>query len=160
MNTTGTYPLQNKIEIRMDRIRSDVSVAKVKRLEQIVAKLPNTMQLDEKLIISSYYMRTNYLFSPEDKEDGAYILDLAFLSDIDEHITFMSGDMYSNELVDGAIEVIVSRSAMIQHDLMIGQELYLADILTEDGAPYKIRIAGVFQNSSEQDVYWVDSPDS
>ncbi len=161
MNTTGTYPLQNKIEIRMDRIRSDVSVAKkVKQLEQIVANLPKSMQLDEKMIISSYYMRTNYLLSPEDKEDGAYILDLAFLSDIEEHSTFMSGNMFSNELVDGAIEVIVSRSAMIQHDLMIGKELYLADILNEDGDPYKIKIVGVFQNSTEQDVYWVDSPDS
>lgn len=161
MNTTGTYPLQNKIEIRMDRIRSDVSVArKVKQLEQIVANLPETMGLDERLIISSYYMRSNYLFNPEDKEDGAYILDLAFLSDIEEHSTFMSGNIYSNELVNGAIEVIVSRSAMIQHDLMVGKELYLADVLDENGDPYKIRIVGVFQNSSEQDVYWVDSPDS
>ena len=161
MNTSGTYPLQNEIEIRMDKIRSDVTVAKkVKQLEKIVANLPKSMGLDERLIISSYYMRTNYLFSPKDKEDGAYILDLAFLSDIDEHSTLMSGNMYSNELVDGAIEVIVSRSAMIQHDLMIGKELYLADILNENGDPYKIRIVGVFQNSSEQDVYWVDSPDS
>lgn len=161
MNTTETYPLQNKIEIRMDKIRSDVSVAKkVKQLEKIVANLPKSMQLDERLIISSYYMRTNYLFNPEDKEDGAYILDLAFLSDIGEHSTFMSGNMYSDELVDGAIEVIVSRSAMIQHDLMIGKELYLADVLNEDGNPYKIKIVGVFQNSSDQDVYWVDSPDS
>ena len=57
----------------------------------------------------------------------------------------MSGNMYSNQLVDGAIEVIVNRSAMIQHDLMIGKELYLADVLNEDGDPYKIRIVGFFK---------------
>lgn len=161
MNTTGTYPLQNKIEIRMDKTRSNTSVAKkVKQLERIVSNLPKSMQLDEKFIISSYYMRTNYLFSPEDKEDGAYVLDLAFLSDIDEHSKLMSGNLYSNEIVDGAIEVIVSRTAMIQHDLIVGQELYLADVLNQEGDPYKIKVVGVFQNSSEQDVYWVDAPDS
>lgn len=161
MIDSGNYPLQNKIEIRMDKTRSDASVArKVKQLEQIVAKLPDSMQLDEKHIISSYYIRTNYLFSPEDKEDGSYVLDLAFLSDIEEHSSFMSGSIYSDQLVDGAIEVIVSRSAMIQHDLMIGTELYLADVLNQEGNPYKIRVVGVFQNSSEQDVYWVDAPDT
>ena len=49
MTETGIYPLQNRIEIRMDRIRSDRSVArKVKQLEQIVANLPQSMELDER----------------------------------------------------------------------------------------------------------------
>ena len=31
-----------------------------------------------------------------------------------------SGEMYSDELVDGAIEVIISRKAMLDNDMMVG----------------------------------------
>ncbi|HWT76810.1 MAG TPA: FtsX-like permease family protein [Mobilitalea sp.] len=161
MNDTGIYPLQTEIQIRMDNTRSDATVArKMKELEKLTANLPKEMQLDKKEIIANYYIRTNYLFAPEDKEDGAYILDLSFLSDLGKHISFLSGKLYSSQIVDGAIEVVVSRKAMMEQDLMIGEELYLADARDQNGEPYKIRVVGVFQNSDENDAYWVKSPDT
>jgi putative ABC transport system permease protein len=161
MNNTGTYPLQTMIEIRMDNTRSNASVArKVKQLEELTANLPQEMQLSKKELISNYFIRTNYLFQPGDKKSGKYLLDLSFLSDLDQHSTMLSGRMYNNELVDGAIEVIVSRKTMMDQDLMVGEELYLADVRDKEGNPYKIRVMGVFQNSSENDAYWVTSPDT
>ncbi len=161
MSDTGTYPMQTEIEIRMDKSRSDASVArKVKELEGLTEGLAGSLGLDKKELISRYYIRTNYLFAPEDKEHSDFVLNLSFLSDLEEHSTILSGEMYHNELVDGAIEVIVSRKTMMEHDLMVGMELYVADARDPEGNPYKIRVSGVFQNSVEQDAYWVDSPDS
>ncbi|MGF7142119.1 putative ABC transport system permease protein [Anaerotaenia torta] len=161
MTSTGIYPMQMQIEIRMDRTRSNATVAKkVRQLEKLVADLPRDMKLESKYQISSYSMRTNYLFEPEEEEDNKYILELAFLSDLPEHSSMLSGTMYSGEIVNGAIEVIVSRKTMMEHNLMIGQELYLADVRDKNDKPYKIRITGVFQNSKENDAYWVKSPDS
>jgi putative ABC transport system permease protein len=158
---TGEYPIQTTIEIRMDKTRSDKSVAKkVKQLEELVANLPNELQLEENLLVTNYYMRSNYLFSPQDKEDGAYVLDLSFLSDLNEHSVVLSGEMYSNKLVDGAIEVVVSRKTMMEQDLMVGDELYLADIQDNEGNPYKIKVVGVFHTSEVSDDYWVKSPDT
>ena len=161
MNDTGIYPLQTEVSIRMDNTRSNTSVArKVKELEKLTADLPGEMQLDKKEIISNYYIRSNYLIEPTDKEDGAYVLDLSFLSDLGNHIKFLSGNMYSSEIVDNVIEVVVSRKTMMEQNLMIGKELYLADVRDKNDEPYKIRVVGVFQNSEKNDAYWVKSPDS
>lgn len=161
MNDTGIYPLQTEVSIRMDNTRSYASVArKVKELEKLTANLPAEMKLNKKEIISSYYIRSNYLIEPTDKEDGAFVLDLSFLSDLGNHVKFLSGNMYSSEIVDGVVEVVVSRKTMMEQDLMIGKELYLADVLDKNDEPYKIRVVGVFQNSEENDAYWVKSPDS
>ncbi len=161
MEETGVYPLQAYVEIRMDRTRSDKSVAgKVKELEELTESLPSRMDLDTKELISNYYIRTNYLFSPTEEESSEYVLDLSFLSDLQGHSKMLSGNMYKDELVDGAIEVVVSSKAMLDNDLMVGDVLYLADVLEENGNPYKIKISGVFQNSEENDAYWVRSPDS
>ncbi|NLJ96351.1 MAG: ABC transporter permease [Clostridiales bacterium] len=160
MEETGVYPLQTYVEIRMDGIRSNASVAgKVKELEKLTANLPRNMELDTEEHISNYFMRTNYLFTPTDKESSDYVLDLSFMSDLEDHSKMLSGKMYSKELVDGAIEVVVSRTTMLGKDLMVGDELYLADIRDKNGDPYKIRISGAFQNSEENDPYWVNSPD-
>ncbi|WP_033165020.1 ABC transporter permease [Clostridium sp. KNHs205] len=161
METTGVYPLQTAVEIRMDRTRSDVSVAgKVKELEYLTDSLPSNMQLKAREIIRNYYIRTNYLYAPEEKEVNSQVLDLSFLSGMEDHVTMLSGKTYSSQLVDGAIEVIVSRKAMMEQELMLGEELYLADARDKEGNPYKIRITGVFQNSESEDVYWVKSPDA
>ena len=161
MEETGIYPLQTYVEIRMDRTRSDKSVArKVKELEELNEELPYRMNLTPKEMISNYYIRTNYLFNPTDEESNEYILDLSFLSDLESHSEMLSGEMYSDALVDGAIEVVISRKAMLDNDMMVGDELYLADVLDQNGQPYKIRVTGAFQNSEENDAYWVNSPDS
>jgi putative ABC transport system permease protein len=161
MNDTGIYPLQAEMNIRMDNTRSDATVArKVKELEKLTTDLPKEMQLDKKEIISNYYITSNYLFEATDKEKGNQVLDLSFLSDLDKHATYLSGKQYSSELEDGAIEVVVSRKTMMEKDLMIGKELYLADVRDSNGNPYKIRVVGVCDNSKEKDAYWVKSPDS
>lgn len=161
MKDTGVYPMQTLVEIRMDNTRSNASVAKkVKQLENLTSGLAAGMHLTNKELISSYYIRTNYLNTPDEKESSNYVLDLAFMSDLDKHSSMISGKMYSSEMVDGAIEVVVGRKVMMEKNLMIGQELYLADVRDENGNPYKIRIAGVFQNSSDNDAYWVSSPDT
>lgn len=161
MKATGVYPLQTLVEIRMDNTRSNASVAKkVKQLEDLTSGLAGKMNLKNKELISSYFIRTNYLRTIDEKESSDYVLDIAFMTDLDKHSAMISGKMYSTEMVDGAIEVVVGRKVMMEKELMIGQELYLADVRDKDGNPYKIRIAGVFQNSSDNDAYWVNSPDT
>lgn len=161
MKATGVYPMQTLVEIRMDNARSNASVAgKVKQLEGLTSSLAEKMHLKNKYLISNYYIRTNYLNSPDEKESGDYVLDLSFMTDLEKHSSMISGRMYSNKMVDGAIEVIVGRKVMMEKKLMVGQELYLADVRDENGNPYKIRITGVFQNSSDNDAYWVNNPDT
>lgn len=161
MKATGVYPMQTLVEIRMDNTRSNASVAKkVKQLEDLTSNLAGRMHLTNKELISSYYIRTNYLNTPDERESSEFVLDLAFMTDLDKHSSMISGRMYGNEMVDDAIEVVVGRKVMMEKKLMVGQELYIADVRDKDGNPYKIRITGVFQNSSDNDAYWISSPDT
>ena len=83
---------------------------------------------------------------------------LTSYTDVEDHITIMQGEMCSGEVEDNVIEVIVSEKTYITHRLMLGQELELSKEKDASGNPYKIRITGVFENSQQQDVYWLSSP--
>ncbi len=86
---------------------------------------------------------------------------LGYLSDIEDHIKIISGSLYSNEIKDGVIDVIVSQKAQISLNLMLGEVLKLEDILMDDGAtPYRVRIAGIYENGAADDHYWYKSPNS
>lgn len=84
---------------------------------------------------------------------------IASLSELDKHITMMSGELYKNEIgADGVIEGIVSQKALSKLELVVGDVLEISRFLDENGKPMQIKIVGVFANSEEEDTYWVKSP--
>lgn len=86
-------------------------------------------------------------------------LRIASLSELDKHITMMSGSLYKEQTSsDGFIEGIVSQRALSKLDLVVGDELEISKFTGVDGKPLKVRIVGVFTNSKEDDTYWVKSP--
>ena len=81
------------------------------------------------------------------------------MSDIDQHSSIVSGKMYSNKITDdGYIEAVISQSAMIESNLLIGEEMNFKTLKYAEGDMVKIRIVGVFTNSEDNDNYWVNSP--
>lgn len=86
-------------------------------------------------------------------------LRLASMSDLDKHITILSGAMYQDKVPeDGILEVIISQRAMTKLDLVIGDVLELRKFKDAKGNPINVRVVGVFSNSKEEDTYWVQSP--
>ena len=86
-------------------------------------------------------------------------LRLASLSELDKHITMMSGKMYENKVEsDGTLQAIVSQKAMTKLDLVVGDVLELRKFQDDKGKMVKVRIVGVFGNSKDEDSYWVQSP--
>ncbi|MCI9141326.1 MAG: ABC transporter permease, partial [Lachnospiraceae bacterium] len=85
-------------------------------------------------------------------------LRIASYSDQEEHLRIVNGEMYSGELDDHTFDVIVSERTFVEQSLLLGEELELTRLTDASGTPYRIRIAGIFENSMEQDVYWVSWP--
>ena len=52
-------------------------------------------------------------------------LELVSYSDMEEHIEVIHGDLYSNEVTDHTIDVMVSENTLVRQNLSIGQELIL-----------------------------------
>ena len=93
-----------------------------------------------------------------DKEKTRAILDS--LSDLEKHVSVVSGKMFSEQIgEDGVIEAMVSESAMINLNLLLDQELLFPYLTDENGDILRVKIVGVFENA-DSSAYWVNSPDT
>ncbi len=111
------------------------------------------IQINESMKTRGYYAgdRNNNAMSKT--------LRLASMSDLSDHVTMLSGKMYSDTLTeDGTYEAIIGQRAMTKLDLVIGDVLELRKFQDADGNSIKVQIVGVFSNSDDEDTYWVDSP--
>ena len=78
------------------------------------------------------------LFTSDSKE---FKMVLGAMSDFDKHTTIVSGSMYSDTLTeDGYIEAVVSQSAMVDHNLLIGMEMDMKSVKYAGKDKVKIRI--------------------
>ena len=91
-------------------------------------------------------------------EKGEISVQLTTYSDFAEHIEILHGEMYSSEVTDHVIDVVVSEKTYVEQNLMLGQEFTLSQIKDQEDVPYRIRIAGIFTNKDAQDPYWLTSP--
>lgn len=81
------------------------------------------------------------------------------LTDLPEHIELLGGRMYSDGPdEEGVIDVIVTEMSMVKMNLLMDEVLTTKSMKDPEGNPVKIRVAGVFRNSADDDMYWIDSP--
>ena len=85
-------------------------------------------------------------------------LSIGAIANLEEHVHIVSGEMFSNEPVNGVVEAIISEKGLVKQKLLLGETLEFDAIRDENNKPLKIRIVGVFENSEENDVFWVNSP--
>lgn len=86
---------------------------------------------------------------------------IASLSGLDQHTKILTGRMYSDSIAeDGYVEAVISQSAMVKMNLLVGEELEFEDLLLKDGSTLHVRIVGVYTNAKSDDLYWVNTPDS
>lgn len=82
------------------------------------------------------------------------------ISNLEDHVTILSGDIYTDKVTkDGIIEAIVSQSALVKLNLIIGDQFIFPHQKDEKGTPIHIKIVGVYENSQDNDIYWTQSPD-
>lgn len=134
-----------------------------KRMKQLSYGICNELGID-------LYQRMEYLsvvsakvVSQYEREDnkGDFRVILGSLSDLDKNVNIISGKINNKEITeDGFIEAIVSQSALVGLNLLVGEELTFQNFQDVDGNTVKVRIVGVYENNGENNDYWVGSPDS
>ncbi len=80
---------------------------------------------------------------------------LGALSGLEDHITITNGRMYSNEIVDGVIEVIASQQAMVIQDLLLGKVYSILDPMKEYEELCKVKVVGVYTMKDANDLFWL-----
>lgn len=146
-------------------------VANLKGQDGQAREYQNLQQLAEtsaeKLdLVQTYLIKQNmsaktrgYYIGDRKKDTMSRTFRLTSLSDLDKHITMMSGELYHDGVAeDGCLEAIVSQKSMTKLDLVVGDILELGKFRDEKGNSIKVRITGIFSNSKQEDSYWVQSP--
>ena len=83
---------------------------------------------------------------------------LGSLTGLPDHARIVSGRMYTDEVTDGVIEVVVSQKALINLNLMLDEVLTLPKVTDADGVPWKVRVVGIYDAADPEDHYWYKSP--
>ena len=107
------------------------------------------------------YFKTNVNAKPQisdEKGKAKLSIKLAAYTDVAEHIQILNGEMFSGKLDGNTFDVIVNERTFVEQRLILGEVLELPDMKDAEGEPYRMRIAGIFENSLAQDTYWMSSP--
>ncbi|MDO4316574.1 MAG: FtsX-like permease family protein [Lachnospiraceae bacterium] len=90
---------------------------------------------------------------------SALELKLAALSDMEEHVEIISGEMYSAQPdAEGVIDCIVNETVYLSTDMIIGETIALKSYTDLSGEPVRLRICGVFRAKDTESTYWVKDP--
>ena len=116
-------------------------------------------------ILAQSHTRTSFEFRYEPVEErtsmrSGRMIALSAKTDFEDHVELVGGRMYSDELVDGVIEVVINAETMARQDMMIGEVYSFESLKNPDGEPYRFQVVGVFRGAGGSDPYWFESPDT
>ena len=80
---------------------------------------------------------------------------ISSLTGLEEHAKVVSGRMYDPGKKEGCYEAVVTETAFVSLNLLIGDEMTLSNVKDENGEPVKIKITGIFTSNDITDPYWV-----
>lgn len=113
------------------------------------------------ILAQSTYVGINnlsVLINDSDKKSNST---LCSISDIQNHIKLLHGQMYTDKKVDGVYEVILSEEGMKVLNLTLGKTYILSNknfyTDKEDIKEFKLKIVGIFTYKSLDDPYWYNS---
>ena len=132
------------------------------RIRGVADAIPSTLGIDAVVDV-------NYLKMLSDEASSLNVhkgvqdvqkIYLGALKDLDKHAEMLSGNLPAKErTADGFIEVVISQAAMVNLNLVVGEEMEFKKFKFSDDTPIKIRIVGIYTNSDAEDPFWTDGPD-
>ena len=135
----------------------------ISSMEQLIADIHRQLGVAEREVITFYSLATSNAKSQINRDDVQEIgLRISFMSGLEERITMLSGELYSETGIDdkGCIEAIVSQSCMVEKKLLLGEILEFANLKDPQGNPLRIKIVGVFGAADLKDPYWQVKPEA
>lgn len=150
----GTWPTMNQMKILSNK---DTGGGTITKMENMIYDLPNQLGATAKESVLYYFLSSVYYASEMNRPGATSVpIHLGALSDVESHIDFISGEFDGTLGVtaDGAIEVIVSQSGMIEMGVLVGETLKAELFKDFDGNLVRIYIKGVYEPVDESDPYW------
>jgi len=94
---------------------------------------------------------------PDIKRPDGYFAEVAYRTELPEHVTLTNGRIYSDVLVDGITEVVVSARTLKDQNLLLNNIYTIKSKLSSNERVMKVRIVGVIEPKDPSDPYWTKS---
>ncbi|MBN2532583.1 MAG: ABC transporter permease [Spirochaetales bacterium] len=82
---------------------------------------------------------------------------LRSIPDLEKHITLTRGTLFSSQIQDGTIDVMVTEKFLINNNFQPGEVIHIHEYTNKD--IIKVKITGVFSITDYQDTFWVKNLD-
>lgn len=159
ITTNGKWPtLLNATVVS----KKDKSGETIKRMEELPSAIYSDMQVDEESTYFFMNLAAASIDSDTKRKDAQNVtIKLASIDNVEDHIKIIAGDSFSESgfTEDGAMEVIISQSAMVDKGLLLGESFTFTDIKYSDGTPLRVYIKGVYDAKDENTYFWQTKPE-
>jgi len=113
--------------------------------------------LNRQRVISSQTVISTGQFSVKTSyEDKSMFLRLNYMDDLDSHSSVAGGEEKQG-MLDGAYPVLISERTMDYNKLVLGEKIYVNDLLDSSGEKLTLYVAGVIKESDVTDLYWCNT---
>lgn len=155
----NSYPLAAELKLNSLNITKGNEATGLAQFEVLVDNFREDVGLPLTEDVTIYSTNQYEALAVEGRRtEESRMMRLQFMSGAEEHLTIETGRMYSSELDNGVIEVIVNERTLVERDLLLGEVLEMKQAKYPDGSTVKFKVVGTYINSEENDNYWYYSP--
>ena len=157
---SGRWPALSHMEYTA---RQDPGGRTIQGIEDFVQELHSRLGVAEYDTITYYVTARLSAYSEQERDDVSELpLRISFLSNMEEHITMLKGELYSESGIseDGYVEAVISQACLVNSALLLGETIEFPGVFDPDGNPVRVRIVGIFREEDDKELYWQVDPDS
>ncbi len=160
LSQTGEWPAMNTLTFYY---KKEEGVETLKRMNELLEKIHKEMGVEDKETITYFCTTRTAVHSTMERDDiSDQELRVASMSGIEDHISLLAGEMYSESgfSQDGCLEALISQSCLVKSRLLLGETVECYSLWDQKGENLRIKIVGIYQASDPQDTYWQITPES
>ena len=142
--------------------RKDASGSTLSKMDEFAGRFFERLGVNETYTFHELSLATTNMSSDTGRGDAKSIgIKLATIGNMTDHIKLLAGETYSEtgKTEDGAIEVLISQSCMVDKGLLINEYFTFDDIKGPDGKALRVFVKGVYDASDEQNYFWQIKPE-
>lgn len=160
---TNEYPGEIRVSADVSVSGRNVSAKRFLEAKEKVEEIKKEIDVPLLLEVEHYYIAGNSC-TTQSTYNGSVVdkkLTIGMMKNFPEHVKMVAGELYADKADDeGIVDAVISQKGLVTQKLLVGEVLVFDDLKDSDGNALKIRISGVFENKDEDDLYWVNSPNS
>ncbi|MBO4825294.1 MAG: ABC transporter permease [Lachnospiraceae bacterium] len=159
ISTEGRWPTMINATVVS---RKEKSGATLKKMDEFPEGFYERLKVKETYTFRELSLPSTPMSSETGRGDAkALSIKLATIGDMTDHIKLLAGELYSDagKTEDGAIEVLISQSCMVDKGLLVNEYFSFDDIKAPDGKALRVYVKGVYDSADELNYFWQIKPE-